>query len=278
MSWFLVRLHEHLLRSDRTALQYCLELSYDGAPYFGWQAQPHRNTVQDVVEAALRKIVGDLPQRLVAASRTDSGVHAAQQFATFRCSTSISCEGLRASLAAVLPPSICIIGVSQVEAAFHPRHDAVSKIYRYRLLCRPGRDGELFADQWRLYRRLDRDCLAEQLRDAVGTHDFTSFCAGDARRGNRRRTLTSAAVVDQGEGLELWFEGPGFLKQMLRILVGTAVDRSTARPGAPSVAAALSARNRLAAGRVAPAQGLTLMRVTYATADGRPGVRRASTS
>ena len=245
---------------------YCLEFSYQGTDFFGWQSQPHGNTVQDCLERAITEFF-DEKVRLVAASRTDTGVHADQQFAVFRLQAARSLPAnFIQHLNQILPASIRLKSIAPAAPTFHPSRDAVGKIYRYRLELDASPTPVAFAKAswvWRIYRQIDLNLLSRELMSLVGTHDFTSFCAADSGAANKVRTIDKIEIERKGNEVEIWFYGSGFLKQMLRIIVGTVVEFAGAVPGAKSVREVLAAKDRRAAGRTAPARGLTLMRVNY---------------
>ena len=239
---------------------YILELSYAGSGFFGWQSQPHRNTVQDRLEAALASVLG-APTRATGASRTDTGVHAAQQFALFVADAALDGPHADAFCKAVqnaLPPAIQVRRLARVPASHHPTRSAVQKRYCYRIRRCARRDASTDPRRWSVRKDINCAVLEAELKTLVGTHDFTSFCAADSSAVGKVRTLAAAQVVAQDDQIEVWFEGRGFLKQMLRIIVGSAVDCASGRPGAPTLTEILAQRDRRFAGRAAPAQGLTL--------------------
>lgn len=242
---------------------FCLEMSYDGSGFFGWQSQPHGNTVQDVTEDVLASVLGT-KVRLVPASRTDTGVHAEQQIAIFRLPPgTLPPDNFVQKCQALLPTSIVVKTCTPVQPRFHPRQDAKRKVYCYRLFCDRSPEITLKLKHWRIYRALDLKVLRFELQSLVGTLDFRSFCAGDVEIKNSIRTIFSVDVIENGPAIELWFVGNGFLKQMIRIIVGSAVSYACGRPQARPLQDLLLAKNRAGAGKTAPGSGLTLERIIY---------------
>lgn len=242
---------------------YCLELTYDGSGFFGWQSQPHGNTVQDVTESALAVLLGE-KVRLVPASRTDSGVHAAQQFAIFRVSEGlIPPEDLVLKLNELLPATIKVRWMFKVTDTFHPRKDAKSKIYCYRLYIDSSLNSDLVKGHWRLHRPINLNRFRTELATLVGTHDFTSFCASGGKITTCVRTIDAITIKELNNSISVRFSGPGFLKQMIRIIMGSAVATAGQTSKADSLLSILAQKNRKSAALAAPGEGLTLEQILY---------------
>jgi tRNA pseudouridine38-40 synthase len=242
---------------------YCLELAYDGSSFFGWQSQPHGNTVQDVIESALAILLGE-KVRLVSASRTDTGVHAAQQFAIFRVSKgTIPSNDLPFQLHKLLPDTIKVRSMFKVSDDFHPRIDAKTKIYCYRLFIDGTQNSGIVKRHWRLHKPIDIDRLRSELAELVGTHDFTSFCASGGKITTCVRTIDAIIVEEEKNTIRVIFKGPGFLKQMIRIIMGCAVAASGKSSKTESLSKILAGKNRKKAALAAPAEGLTLEQILY---------------
>ncbi len=242
---------------------YCLELAYEGTSFFGWQSQPHGNTVQDKIESALAELLGE-KVRLVPASRTDSGVHAAQQFAIFRVTDGlIPSDDLAIKLNERLPDSIRVRSMFKVTDTFHPRADAKRKIYCYRLYIDESHKSDFIKAHWRLYKPLDTNRLRIELAALVGTHDFTSFCASGGKITTCVRTIDSITVEHHENSISVRFSGPGFLKQMIRIIMGSAVAAAGLTSKAESLASILAQKDRNRAALAAPGEGLTLEQIVY---------------
>ena len=241
---------------------YRLDLRYIGTPFQGWQSQTNGSGIQDHVERALATILRH-PTRVVGASRTDSGVHAEHQVATFR--TPIAFDEIRwlKSLNGILPPEIGVTAVQPVVAAFHPIYSARGKAYRYRLWQGATRHPMLTPYVWTLHRDLDREAMRRAAASLVGTHDFTSFCALDSSAKTRVRQVLEISISDHGPLVDIWVVGKGFLKQMIRIMVGTLVEIGMGKRAPEDMANIILAQNRDAAGITAPANGLTLIEIFY---------------
>ncbi len=249
-------------------------LAYDGTDFYGWQVQPDRVTIQGVLAEAIERVTGEpvLPQ---GSGRTDTGVHARGQVASFWLEAAIPPENLRRALNRKLPDSVRVLQTEKAEAGFHARHSAKEKTYAYRIwrqeICPPWKARFAWALPW----PLDVARMQEAARGVAGTHDFTSFAANDpdllARRaendgdegpGNVRTVFESEWRVD-GDLLIYRVRGDGFLHHMVRNLVGTFVDVGRGAMEAGEMGRILAARSRGEAGPTAPARGLWLEKVEY---------------
>ena len=247
-------------------------VEYDGTEFSGWQVQPGRRTVQAVLEAALSRVIG-APVGVLAAGRTDAGVHAEGQAVSFRARTTIPPRGIAAACNAALPPDVAIRSLDPAPAAFHATRDAVSKVYRYEV--RNSREPSPLARRTshRVPGPLGVPRMRRAARALVGTHDFRAFRSNPgplAEGQDAVRTIRRLELRRRGDRVTFEVEGDGFLHHMVRNIVGTLllVGRGTWDPG--RVAEALAARDRRAAGPTAPAHGLTLVSVAY----GAPRRRR----
>ena len=257
-----------LTNQTKVARNLKLTLSYDGSDFSGWQVQADAGTIQGTLASAIGRVTGEivLPQ---GSGRTDAGVHALAQVATFSTYCPIPAENFVKALNDVLPVSIRILDVAQVPADFHARKSARAKTYRYRIYREPICPPFLARYVWHFPYPLDENAMAEAAQFVVGEHDFTSFAAVDPERGrpneelsNVRRVLSSS-FAREGEELVYAIRGNGFLHQMVRNLVGTFILVGKATLHASDIAHILDARNRSAAGATAPANGLCLMGVEY---------------
>jgi len=263
-----------------------LTLSYDGADFQGWQVQPGLPTIQGELQAALGRITGEtpLPQ---GSGRTDAGVHALAQVASFVLQAPIPPANLLRALNRTLPPSIRISEAATVPASFHARHSAIAKNYEYRVFL--GSDPPPFLARYVYACHLPLDLAALQSAALlfVGEHDFLSFTATDPDRSQRSivpdanshagaaaavaestvRTIFSSAweprQMDSGDLLVYHVRGNGFLHHMVRNLVGTMLDTGRGRLTLDEIPRILAARSRSAAGPTAPARGLFLHSVEY---------------
>jgi tRNA pseudouridine38-40 synthase len=245
-----------------------LVLAYDGSEFAGWQVQPEAATVQGILASAIGRLTGEkvLPQ---GSGRTDAGVHALAQVATFCTQSSIPAANLVKALNDVLPSTIRVHEVCEVSLEFHARKSARAKTYRYRMYRGPICPPFLARYVWHYPYALDEEAMQAAADLVVGEHDFTSFAAVDPERGrendetsNVRRIFLSGWLRD-GEELVYSVRGSGFLHHMVRNLVGTfvLVGKGTQKPS--EVERILQARNRSAAGATAPASGLYLVSVEY---------------
>ena len=249
-----------------------LTLEYDGSGFAGWQVQPNGvRTVQGELEAAILQVAG-AAARAHGAGRTDAGVHAEGQVANLKLETGLSALSLQRALNAVLPEDLAVVSSEVASDAFHARHHARSKLYRYRIWNGPRRSPLRAARSWWVKPALDAEAMARAGAHLLGTHDFASFQAVGSDAETTLRTLTRCDVVAvppvDGPGargeIEIRVEGSGFLRHMMRILAGTLVQVGSRRRELDSLPAVLAARDRRAAGPTAPPQGLTLVRVDYA--------------
>jgi tRNA pseudouridine38-40 synthase len=266
-------------------------LTYDGTPFHGWQIQPHLPTVQGTLARAIAHVTGEnvLPQ---GSGRTDTGVHALAQVASFSIAAPIPASNLHRALNRALPPSIRILSVEVVPASFHARHSVVRKTYEYRIFPRttlpktapsqtPGAEGicspMLAPFVWDCHWPLDLERMQQAAPQLLGEHDFTSFAASDPDLATRRgaleaesgspkdavRTIFASMWRQEGDLYLYRVTGNGFLHHMVRNLVGTFVDIGARRLEGDAIPTILAARNRSAAGPTAPASGLILVSVEY---------------
>jgi tRNA pseudouridine38-40 synthase len=240
-----------------------LVLAYDGTNYCGWQLQPNGISVQQVLEEALAKILGS-PHRVHAAGRTDSGVHALGQVATFKTERDIPVATLLRALNGTLPEDVAVDSVEEVPDDFNPQKAAKTKLYRYRIFDSPVRPVLVRDQVWQVF-NVDWGNVEAAARHLVGRHDFTTFRAMDCSAKSPVRTLTRLEVIRRPAEREVWieFEGPGFLKHMVRNIVGWLMRVGRGFESADRTPEILAAKDRTLAGPMAPAAGLTLVRVDY---------------
>jgi tRNA pseudouridine38-40 synthase len=243
-----------------------LVVEYDGSQLHGWQRQHNAPTVQQHLEETLAKLLThETP--VVGASRTDAGVHARGQVASFRTERAIALHGVRRGLNSMLPDSIAVRDVVEVPADFHPRFSATGKHYRYTILTRSERSPLYHHRAWHHPRPLTIEAMEEAARHLVGEHDFSAFrCAGCSAKTTVRRVESIAISRPHPHLVEIDIRGNAFLRQMVRIMVGTLTEVGTGDRPASQVPEILASKNRPQAGITAPAHGLELMEVRY---DGR---------
>jgi tRNA pseudouridine38-40 synthase len=255
-----------------------LTLSYDGTAFHGWQVQPDAPTVQGTLAAAIRQVTGEtvLPQ---GSGRTDAGVHALGQVASFTLAGGIPAENLQRALNRGLPPSIRVLSAELAPVGFHARHSALGKSYEYRIFeQRTGAEGEQICSPfvapyvWACPWRLDFERMAAAAGQLAGTHDFSSFAASDPDRSQREDEATAAnntrtiftSRLTREDGLLVYrVAGTGFLHHMVRNIVGTLAEIGRGALAAEAIPSILNAQDRSAAGPTAPASGLFLVAVEY---------------
>jgi len=241
-----------------------LTVSYDGTAYAGWQVQPNGTTIQAVMEDALSRILQE-PVRVRAAGRTDAGVHAREQVVDFADAGVRDLETIVHGGNALLPPAIRILSAEEVPEAFDARRHATQKEYRYFLYLSPVDSPFLSRYAWRIAAPLDPDAVREGLAHLVGEHDFTSFRGQGCNALSPVRTILRAEIArhDVPGLFSIDVAGTGFLRHMVRNIVGTVVNAGKGKHPADHVGKILRARDRSAAGVNAPPHGLFLWRVSY---------------
>jgi tRNA pseudouridine38-40 synthase len=239
-----------------------LTVQYDGTGYAGFQRQPNALTVQQVLEEGIGEALGH-PVKVRAAGRTDAGVHAIGQVAAVDTEVPIPIAAAPVAFTAKLPRSVAVTEAEEVAPTFHPRFDARSKRYVYRLVVRPVRSPFLGRYAWCVPHLPAVEMMAAAAEHLVGRHDFRSFCAGGSEVSHFEREVTRLEVARDGDLVEVWIDADGFLYQMVRIIVGTLVEVGRDRLAPESLATILAARDRTRAGPTAPPEGLCLVRVTY---------------
>lgn len=266
--------------SDKSGLHsgsnWKLTVAYDGTTFCGWQVQPDRLTIQGALSDAVERVTGErvLPQ---GSGRTDAGVHARGQVASFFLHAGIPAANLQRALNRTLPHSIRILSAETAPPDFHARHSAREKTYEYRIcrseICLPWQSRYAWALPWPL--SVERMCGAAQA--VLGTHDFTSFAASDPDLAARRaaqeggpperegnvRTIFSSEWTEASGLLIYRVRGDGFLHHMVRNLVGTFIEAGRGHIEPHDLSAILEARSRSQAGPTAPARGLFLDSVLY---------------
>jgi tRNA pseudouridine38-40 synthase len=238
-------------------------LSYDGFGYHGWQRQKGQITVQQVLEEAIGRIVGE-DIRVIGSGRTDAGVHALKQVAHFKTRSGIGIGNLHRGINSLLPEDVVVRELDQVDTAFHARYDARSKVYCYQIWNGPVRSPLCRRFAWFVRAPLDGGRMGKALNLLKGTHDFSSFCAADHSNRSPVRTIMDGEVVSDPKGMmRVSIEADGFLKHMVRNIVGTLVEVGSGRRAAEDIPELLEAKDRSLAGVTAPPGGLFLKKVKY---------------
>jgi tRNA pseudouridine38-40 synthase len=242
-----------------------ITLAYDGTDFHGWQVQPTLPTIQ----GALQQVLGEIesrPVHVAGSGRTDAGVHALAQVAAFALENPIPTENLRKAMNRLLPPAIRVFTVEEVDPGFHPRHAARSKTYEYRIfrgeICSPFERRYFYHYPYPLF--IDRLFEAAPLFE--GEHDFSAFAAADERDAlgtSKVRTISSSQAELAGDGLVYRVRGSGFLKHMVRNIMGTLLEAGKGNLGKAEVGELLKPGAITKAGPTAPACGLFLVSVEY---------------
>lgn len=237
-------------------------IAYDGSAYHGWQVQANSVTVQQTMQDAMEKVLGERGN-IIGCSRTDTGVHANRYCFNMRTETRYTEKKLVAALNARLPRDIAVLSCEDVGWDFHARYDCVSKEYIYRIWNSPVRNP--FLGNYALHYKypLDEHMLAEQAAGFVGTHDFVSFCSAHSNIKSTVRTVEEFRVERIGDEIVLTVIADGFLYNMVRIMVGTLLKIAQGKILRGSIPAIIEAKNRSAAGTTAPAHGLHLNAIHY---------------
>ncbi|MBO7363912.1 MAG: tRNA pseudouridine(38-40) synthase TruA [Lachnospiraceae bacterium] len=234
-----------------------LTIAYDGTNYVGWQAQPNGTSIEEVLGAALSRLLHE-EVRVTGASRTDSGVHADGNLAVFDTGSRIPAEKFTFALNPFLPEDIKVQASREVPPSFHPRKMNSVKTYEYRILNRTVPVPKERNYAYFYYYPLDAGKMDRAAKALLGEHDFTSFCSIHTNAEDRVRRIYACDVRREGEVVTLRISGSGFLYNMVRIIAGTLVQIGSGLRPEADMAAILEARDRAAAGPKAPAQGLTL--------------------
>ena len=237
-------------------------VSYDGTDFSGWQRQPGMRTVQGCLEDGIRDLLGEAVF-VRGAGRTDAGVHADGQVASFALASRIPPRGLLKGLNSKLPLDVALVDVAEAAPGFDARFSARGKVYRYTVWSHFVRSPLRARRAWHVREPLDVEAIRTAAAALVGDHDFRAFRASDCDRRTTRRVVRGIDVDRQGAVLTIDVEATAFLKNMVRILVGTLIDVGRGRLPPDAVGRMLATGDRTIGGMTAPPQGLTLLRVIY---------------
>jgi len=251
-------------RYDATAQGHKLTVAYRGTAFAGWQIQPGKRTVQQCLEDAVAQIWG-AKISVQGSGRTDTGVHALGQVASFNAPRLHHATVLQRALNANLPRDVRVVKCRLVSPAFHARFDAQGKTYRYLIWNHAVQDPFTLDTHWHVPRELDLAAMRQSARLLIGRHDFASFTSNPGyERESTVRTMRRASVVREGHALVFHFSADGFLYRMVRNLVGALVKVGKGKINAAEFAEILRACRRSTAPETEPACGLCLMNVRYA--------------
>ena len=241
-----------------------ITVAYDGGPFVGWQRQDNGTSVQGLIEDALRALDGR-DVTLHGAGRTDTGVHALGQVANFTLVREAAPDIVVRALNSHLPSEIRIVAAEEVPRSFHARFDATSKTYRYRLVNGSVVSPFDYKYAWHVLEPLDTAAMAAAACFVEGRHDFAAFQTTGGATGPTERTVTRSILTTGSDGLIVYeVAGSGFLRRMVRAIVGSLVDVGRGREQPEWMRDVIASRDRGQAGQAAPAHGLFLVRVDYA--------------
>ena len=238
-------------------------IEYDGTRYHGWQRQKTDRTIQEEIEKAVLTITGQQVS-LTGSGRTDAGVHAYAQVANFTCETNLGPQDLFRGLNSLTDADIVIRGCEEVDASFHARYDVKSKSYVYKILNRPdpAAIGRQYA--WHIRKELNLEAMRRSSAHLIGSRDFKAFEGAGSPRAHTTRTVFKSSLVEEPDGyLAFEIEADGFLRFMVRNIVGTLVDVGLGKISPADFEGILESKDRDQAGATAPAHGLFLKNVNY---------------
>ena len=240
-----------------------LDLQYDGTRYHGWQRQKTDPTIQAVLEERIQVMTGE-SVTVHGSGRTDAGVHALHQVCHFTTRSGIDAASMKKGLNALLPDDIHIKDAREVSPDFHARYGARSKTYEYRILNREEPDIFRLPFVWHIRDPLNTSAMRQCLSLLTGEHDFSSFMSTGSKTRSPIRTMLKAELLEPESGLLLFrFEANGFLRHMVRNIMGSLVDVGRGKIGPREFEEIFGTGDRTLAGIKAPAQGLFLIEVTY---------------
>ncbi len=239
-----------------------LAIQYDGSDYSGWQTQPGKKTIQQALNEAIGNLLG-CKINVTGASRTDAGVSALGQVALFQIDSAIPTENLARAITDRLPSDIAVTEAVEVPSGFDVIGSVKNKLYRYTICTSPVRPVLQIRHCWHLPAELNADAMAEAAKIMVGKKDFKSFASAADNRESSVRTIFRCGVVAENDWMHVDIEGDGFLYNMVRNIVGTLAEVGLGRLTPERIKQILEAKDRTAAGPIAPAQGLCLIRIKY---------------
>ena len=250
-----------------------ITLAYDGTDFIGWQRQANGASIQGLLEDALKRL-DERDVTVHGAGRTDAGVHALGQVASFSLARAVTPDVVRRSLNSMLPPEVRVLTAEHVPDTFHARFDARSKTYRYRIWNADVLDPFEHGRVWHVVHPLDVDAMRDGAGRLVGQHDFAGFQGtGSEVVTTVREVLRSEVITTEDDTLRVLrgeslisyeITGDGFLRHMVRAIAGSLVEIGRGRRPPAWIDEVLASRDRSAAGQTAPAEGLFLVRVAYA--------------
>lgn len=243
-------------------MKYLITFSYDGSKYYGYQKQPNKNSVQSEIEKVLSIINSNNKVRINASGRTDSGVHALNQKADFILMKDIDCDKLKSSINKMLPSSIFVKEIEKIANDFHARFNVYKKEYTYKINV--GDYNPLFCNYVYQYNKeLDIDKMIKASKYFIGEHDFSSYAKDAKLKESCIRTIYNVDVKKTKDIIDITFVGSGFLRFMVRNMVGSLIEVGNGSKKPSDIAKILKSKDRKSAGITAPACGLYLSNVYY---------------
>ena len=240
-----------------------ITIEYDGTRYHGWQRQKNDRTIQEEIEKAVLTITGQQVS-LTGSGRTDAGVHAYAQVANFNCETKLGPQDLLGGLNSLTDENIVITSCDEIEASFHARYDVKSKVYVYKILNRPTPAAIFRQYAWHIRKKLNLEAMRAAIAHLIGSHDFKAFEGTGSPRSHTTRSVYQASLIEEEDGyLAFEIEADGFLRFMVRNIVGTLVNVGLAKISPDEFKRILESKDRDQAGATAPAHGLFLKKVSY---------------
>jgi tRNA pseudouridine38-40 synthase len=240
-----------------------LVIEYDGTAYCGWQRQENGLSIQQLLEESIGRMTGEAI-RVIGSGRTDAGVHALRQVAHFHTASMLGERNFLMGINSLLPADIVVREVREVDPSFHARYSAKSKVYLYRICNRPVRSALERHYAWFVWEPLSLSKINGVLDLFLGRHDFSSFCSTHTDSADHIRTILDIVVEkDSADIIHIFVESDGFLRYMVRTIVGALVDVGRGKCCREEVAEILLAKDRRRAGLTAPPHGLFLKDVKY---------------
>jgi len=249
--------------TDKNMRNFKIVLEYDGSAYRGWQRQKNGLSIQQVLEEAIKEITGRKVS-VIGSGRTDAGVHALNQVASFRCATKLPVNSIYRGVNSVLPKDIVLKEMEEADFDFHAQRDVKSKVYVYKICNQKLRPVLGRNYSWFVRFDLDLNKMRQAAEKLIGTHDFSCFCATGTDVEDRVRTINNVEIKNETEGnIEIIVEARGFLKYMVRNIIGTLVEVGRGKRKPEEMKKIIASRDRKTAGATAPAHGLFLKEVKY---------------
>lgn len=243
-------------------MRYLIKFSYDGSNYTGYQTQPGKKTIQEMIEKALFNINNKKDTRLVSSGRTDKGVHAIGAVAHFDIDINITEKKLKKAINSNIPEDIHIINVKKVNEKFHARYNVVSKEYKY--IINVGEYNPIERNYVLQYNyKLNIEKMKEAIKYFVGEHDFRAFVTENNLKPNCIRTITKASITSKNNKIYIYFKGDGFLRYQVRNMVGILLKVGQEKVEVTHVKEILDSKSRKKEGQTAPSNGLYLVKVSY---------------